>query len=564
VATQAPASPSPGLPGPDPLSRRLGPLSLEAAAVLGLVLLGAALRLQGLSDYWLNPDEGIYYAVAHLPAWPPFWAEIAANAHPPLFYLVLRGLGGLSPEPLLLRLPALVCGCLAIHAFALGTRRLAGPAAGLFAAAVAATAPGLVIQSQVIRPYTMQIALLAYGGWLLLRALDTGRQRDLAGAAGLLLAACLTHYGSIAIVLAMGATLAGAAALGRLPWRQLVWGGLALAPGVVAFAASYVLHIHRVLEPQWLGPGFYSAYDPLLHHDLAGLWSGVVGVDHYVFGPRLGALATLLVLGGLGALLWRRRLVLPAVALGALGVAAVMSLAGRYPFGSSRHSLYLATVLVPSLAAGLDLLLVRRPARALAAAAALALLAAFPAPARYLVGTRTVHITPEKVLPARVLAAHAPLLEAASRDHRVLLMDKQTYFMLMPYLRVPYLREIRDSPDTLGEARVARVAWRDTQLVVSSAWVFALDDASWRAPTHILSFLRTVDAAYPDLELRHRRDGLLLFGGWNTPYYRALPALGRDLGGDPPCVSDFRARAGLGSARLDAASCLARPPVRRG
>ena len=33
------------------------------AGALVLLALGFVLRARGLSEYWLNPDEGIYYAI---------------------------------------------------------------------------------------------------------------------------------------------------------------------------------------------------------------------------------------------------------------------------------------------------------------------------------------------------------------------------------------------------------------------------------------------------------------------------------------------------------------------
>ncbi len=199
--------------------------------LLGIVLVGTGLRVGGLSAYWLNPDEGIYHALAAMPAWGDFWAEVAVNAHPPLFYLLLRGLTSVGDDPALLRLPALVFGCLAIPAAFLSLRRLFGPTAGLLAAAVAAVAPGLIVQSQLVRPYTMLVALLGYGLYFLLRYLEGGRRSHWIGCTGFLLAAVLTHYGAIVVLSALAAVLLAGALLGRVPSAR--WPGLvgALLPG---------------------------------------------------------------------------------------------------------------------------------------------------------------------------------------------------------------------------------------------------------------------------------------------------------------------------------------------
>jgi hypothetical protein len=528
--------------------------------LLGIVLVGTGLRVGGFSEYWLNPDEGIYHALAAMPEWGDFWAEIAVNAHPPLFYLMLRGLTAVGGDPTLLRVPALVFGCLAIPAAFLALRRLDGPAAGLLAAGVVAAAPGLVVQSQLVRPYTMLVALLGFGLYFVLRYLESGRRNDWIACTAFLLAAVLTHYGAVVAQGALALVLLGGVWLGRVPKARLPGLAGALLPSGLAFVALYGLHLapHFASDraPLWLGlAGFRIAYAHLLHDDLLALWGGVVGVHHYVFGPRLGAVATLLFLVGLGTLSWRRLLGLPGLALAALGLAASLSVLERYPLGASRHSLYLAVVLVPCVAEGLHFLLLRRAREALVAGTLLVLLGVFPAPLRVVLGTPPLRITPEKITPAPVARRHAELVEAARDEASVIVLDKQTYFMLMPYLGMPYPREVRDAPGTVGERRVGRVAWGDSALLVSSAWNFTLDPRGLRSPTHLLSFLESSATSFPDLGLRERHDGLLLFGGWGAPLYAKLEALDRSLG-EAACLEEFELEPGFGSARLDFAVCL--------
>jgi hypothetical protein len=528
--------------------------------LLGIVLIGTGLRVGGFSAYWLNPDEGIYHALAAMPEWSGFWSEVAVNAHPPLFYLLLRGLTMLGDDPTLLRLPALVFGCLAIPAAFLALRRLSGPAAGFLAAGVVALAPGLVVQSQLVRPYTMLVALLGYGLYFLLRYLESGRRNDWIACSGFLLASVLTHYGAIVAQSALALALLGGVWLGRVPRARLPGLAGALLPSGLAFVALYSLHLapHFASEsaPLWLGlAGFRLAYAHLLHDDLLALWGGVVGVHHYLFGPRLGAVATLLFLVGIGALSWRRRFGLPGFVLAALVLAGSLSVFERYPLGASRHSLYLAVVLVPCVAEGLHFLLVRRAREAVLAGALLAVLCVFPAPLRAVLGTPPLRITPEKVTPTEVARRYADVVESARGEASVIVLDKQTYFMLMPYLAMPYPHEVRDAPETVGQRRAGRVAWGDSSLLVSSAWNFTLDPRNVRAPTHLMSFLESAAASFSDLDLRQRHDGLLLFGGWGAPLYGKLEALDRSLG-EASCVGEIEMEPGFGSARLDFAVCL--------
>jgi hypothetical protein len=528
--------------------------------LLGIVLVGAGLRVGDFSTYWLNPDEGIYHALAATPEWSDFWAEVAVNAHPPLFYLTLRGLAAVGGDPEWLRLPALLFGCLAIPAAFLAVRPLLGPVAGLLAAAAVAVAPGLVVQSQLVRPYAMLVALLGFGLYFLLRYLEGGRRSDWVACTLLLLASVLTHYAAIMAEAALALTLLGGVLLGRVPRARLPSLAGALAPAGLAFVGLYSLHLAPNFlsdkAPLWLGgAGLSLAYPHLFHDSLLELWGGVVGVHHYLFGPRLGAVATLLFLIGLGSLSWRRAFGIPGFALAALLLAGGLSVLERYPFGASRHSLYLAVALVPCVAAGLHFLLVRRAREAVVAGALLLLLAVFPAPLRSLLGTPPLRITPEKVTPHEVARRYADLVASARGEKAVLVLDKQTYFMLMPYLDLPYPHEVRDAPETVGQRRAGLVPWGDASLLVSSAWNFNLDPHSVRAPTNLMGFLESAAGGFPDLGLRERHDGLLLFGGWGAPFYAKLEALDRGLG-EEACFGDVEMARGFGSAPLDFAVCL--------
>ena len=60
--------------------------------LIAILVVAVALRLPGLGEWWLNPDEGIYYSILTRLQFTDFIAEVAENAHPPLYYLLLRGL----------------------------------------------------------------------------------------------------------------------------------------------------------------------------------------------------------------------------------------------------------------------------------------------------------------------------------------------------------------------------------------------------------------------------------------------------------------------------------------
>ena len=63
-----------GTPPLEKLRQRPDLWAIGAIAVVGL-----SVRVRGLEDWWINPDEGIYYALATSPSWSHFWEQVAAN-----------------------------------------------------------------------------------------------------------------------------------------------------------------------------------------------------------------------------------------------------------------------------------------------------------------------------------------------------------------------------------------------------------------------------------------------------------------------------------------------------
>ncbi|HVS18558.1 MAG TPA: glycosyltransferase family 39 protein [Planctomycetota bacterium] len=322
----------------------------HARALAGLVALALLLRLPGALLWWFNADEAIYLQAATADA-AQVGATIANNAHPPLFYWLLRALATLSESAFVLRLPALVCGVALVPAVACLARRWFGARAGLWAAAWVAVGTSSVLLSQVMRPYAalalaLTIAVLGLVDWL-----DRGRARGLVVHALGLVAAVGLHYSAFLVA---GACMAGTALLAarhRAPlrtWLALAAAWTAPAAAMVALYAGHIAPSLRgsALEAQaqegWLARHYVStpftaAKQLLYSFELVLGWAGP-------------ALPLLLVLAGRLA---RRRgrdeaWLLPTLLLPTAVAASWLSL---YPLGGSRHSYHLVPLLT-ALAAG--------------------------------------------------------------------------------------------------------------------------------------------------------------------------------------------------------------------
>ena len=170
-----------------------------------------------------------------LPAWQ-IPRGMAADVHPPLYFLLLRGWIALFGEgdnlvrsfsiPWSLGIVAL-CGVV--------TWTLNGPRAGLWAAALAAAAGAQVAYAQEARPYAMAVCLLLATAAVLVRMERSGVTRGrLVLLFTLALATVMTHYLTAPVLLAFG-VYAAITFRGRERWRVLATFALAAA----VFAACW-------------------------------------------------------------------------------------------------------------------------------------------------------------------------------------------------------------------------------------------------------------------------------------------------------------------------------------
>ena len=478
------------------LERRAGPL------VLAIVALGGALRVRGLDTWALNPDEGIYRAVATAASWGEFARGLGEAAHPPVFFVLLRALSTFGDTPEWLRWPAAVFGTLAIWGLFLLTRRAFGVLPALVAAAALAVSPGAITLSQVVRPYALVFALLAFGWWALLGYLARGGRRDLGLYAGALGLALLTHYGSaLALAATVGWLVAGAAtgAVGRARWRPLA---LLHAGGLGLLGATYLLHFRdfRATTDPFQSMGWL---EPFLPTSAGELWLAFVGLHRFLFGIEFDGLAVLLTSVGLVVSLRRGAGSLGALALVALGTGAVLAVAGLYPFGGTRHATYLFVLLLPAMAEGVCWLLSGRGLALQAGCVALAFGVALPQLSDTLTGASQLRIGTqvERLATPEQLAA-LPVASLRERPVQVVL-DQQAFYFLHPLFADAQL--VSDAAASYRD-----YTWGAARLIVSRSWVLRAGSRRREAPDHIGGLLRRVR----EREAVARRETWLVSAGW--------------------------------------------------
>ena len=160
------------------LSERRSWASERTSALLILlpILLGFALRMLrlGFQPLWWDEGYSVWFATHPL---PQLLALTAADIHPPLYYILLRGwIGVFGPGPIALRMFSVVVGVLAIPLIYVVARRLFTPRVGWLAAFLLAISPMHIYYSQEVRMYGLAMLLglgALWAGWEALEVWNT-------------------------------------------------------------------------------------------------------------------------------------------------------------------------------------------------------------------------------------------------------------------------------------------------------------------------------------------------------------------------------------------------------
>lgn len=169
----------------------------ETALVVGLIALGAALRIQGITSHPLWIDEhGTWWAIAG-PGFGELWHRVTSvHGQSPLFYAIVDlSAGALGPTPLALRLPSLVFGIGLVGLAVPLARATLGSRFAIASLAAFAVNERLIFYSQEARPYALALfcAGLSCLAWLAL--LRDPRSSRVRAAYLLTTAACFyAHY----------------------------------------------------------------------------------------------------------------------------------------------------------------------------------------------------------------------------------------------------------------------------------------------------------------------------------------------------------------------------------
>lgn len=323
---------------------------IALAAAVPRLLLGASQFIE-YDGYW-------HVFIAQQDNWASFWADIYANAHPPLYFLILKAVLHFGHSLLVYRSISILTGVASV--FLVGRIALKVTASNVrayqSALAYGLALPGIIVSCEV-RSYMLSVFFVLLSFSCLLDVTPSGSAgnevKSRAGFAAGAILACLSHYFAFFYAGAAVALLLGPFAVrwykgGIANWKRAAAAEAATSLPVVATVYTlYAVHAGRLAEIQNHLLPYY--YDPNGRETVTAFllrnWKNFVNL----FSPyqissdavALGVLILALTGGLLSARLFPRAswtILITALMLGGFALAAI---AGKYPFGGDLRQQYL-------------------------------------------------------------------------------------------------------------------------------------------------------------------------------------------------------------------------------
>ncbi|MGH9538895.1 MAG: glycosyltransferase family 39 protein [Terriglobales bacterium] len=469
---------------------------------------GFLVRLVPARLTFLNPDEVLHYFLSREPSLRATYQASLTTAHPPLLILLLHYWQLFGHSELFLRLPSLLAGLAFAWMMFLWLRRIADRSTAITGLVLLLFSPALISVSSEVRQYALLLCFAAISLYLLDRAIEENSAAMMLLSSGALYLALLVHYSSLIFAFTLGVyTLWRLRATRSNTKVVAVW----VAGQVVALALSaflYKTHLatlqHSVLRQEiadtWLRN---SIFHPGQGQVALFVVSRTVRLFRYLFSNgTIGVLALMVFIYGIGFLLLNpephppdrkpapRQLALLFALPFLLTAAAAVT--GLYPYGGTRHDIFLAAFAMSGVSFGLARLKIPQEWLLLAVlsiALAIGNLIPFPTPP---------YIKPENQ-DRRLMNAAMAWLHREALPGSVLLTDYEGGLMLSYYPCHDRVIEIKTTHAFLHSS------CGDYRVVASSPDLWSYDP-------------RTLPAGLQELQLESKAGGettvLLFQAGW--------------------------------------------------
>lgn len=329
------------------------------------VCFGLVLRVREAWGTFLNPDEALHFFIANRPSLEAVYKASLTQAHPPLFFFLLYGLRSFGDSEIILRLPSILAGTMFCWILFKWLDKLFAPRVALAGMIFAALWPTMISVTAELRQYGLLLLFLMCGLWFLDCALETNSPLLMLISAVSLWLAMLTHYSSFFFVAVLG-IYAGLRIWSNNVSRAnaLTW----LAGQVVAFSLAvllYFTHISKIKTTTmtqqafeiWLRRSYFHSGD----NPLKFLVGRTFSIFQYVVGQLvIGDILTFVFVVGV-VLLLRAKLAIHRTQRSAVAILLILpfllnygaGLLDLYPFGGTRHCIYLSIFAITGIALGI-------------------------------------------------------------------------------------------------------------------------------------------------------------------------------------------------------------------
>jgi uncharacterized membrane protein len=332
--------------------------NLIAAVILAA---GFVIRLRAAWGIFLDPDEALHFFEANKNSLVLAYRASLIISHPPLLVLVLHYWRALGTSEIVLRFPSIIAGTVFCWVGFKWMTILFGRAAGWIGFVFLAFLPPMIALSTEVRQYALLLVFATSAAYLLERALADNSTKLMGLSLFCLYLALLSHYSAFLFAAAIGIYTVVRMAMQRPPVKIIaIWiAGQVFGLGIGVFL--YVTHLRKLGQlyggaqatKGWMGGAYLhnSYFDASRSNLLVFVLARTGGVFQYVFGQLvIGDLAYPLFVVGIVFLVRRKFVtgkfgvdsrILGTFLLLPFALNCVVALAGRYPYGGTRHSSFL-------------------------------------------------------------------------------------------------------------------------------------------------------------------------------------------------------------------------------
>jgi hypothetical protein len=323
---------------------------VDSIVVVSL-LLAFALRLKSTVGTYLNPDEALDYLLVNQSSFAGAYRASLTNAHPPLYYALLYYWRFVGNSEVMLRLPSVLASTAAGWMAFRWIATVLGRATGLTILLMLAFSPVLTTLGAEVRGYSLLLLCIASTLYFLERAFRDQTVSSIAYSSLFLYLAILTHYSALWFVLAAGIYVLFR--ISSLNFKtRIVWMLFQLGAALI-YVWLYLVHISKMrgspMEAEAMTGWLRDLYFRGGESPVAFLQRTTVDVFQFLFASRLGGnVALVLFVAGVlwlvGAGVFQKRRDLAAFGLLLLlpfACGMIASLLDFYPYGGTRHSIYL-------------------------------------------------------------------------------------------------------------------------------------------------------------------------------------------------------------------------------